>query len=157
MDVHISWMVRRDMAEVLQIERAVFAYPWSEEDFIRSLRVRNSIGMVAKCGDEVVGFMIYELHSHALNIMNIAVHPEYQRRSVGTHMINKLKGKLSPNRRHTLCCDIRESNLDGQLWLREMGFRATGIVHEPWAETDEDAYHMVYGLHVPTNRIANYV
>src|SRR4029079_7559263 len=31
--VHIRWMIRRDMAEVLEIEAAGFEFPWSEEDF----------------------------------------------------------------------------------------------------------------------------
>ena len=47
-NVHIRWMIRRDMPEVLQIERTSFEYPWSEEDFIRCLRQRNCIGMVAE-------------------------------------------------------------------------------------------------------------
>jgi len=44
--VHIRWMIRRDMPEVLDIESGSFEFPWSEEDFIRCLRQRNCIGMV---------------------------------------------------------------------------------------------------------------
>ena len=60
--VHIRWMIRRDMPEVLDIESRSFDGPWSEEDFMRSLRQRNCIGMVAEHDDCIVGFMIYELH-----------------------------------------------------------------------------------------------
>ena len=49
--VHIRWMIRRDMAEVLEIERAAFEFPWFEEEFIRCLRQRNCIGMVAEHGE----------------------------------------------------------------------------------------------------------
>ena len=59
--VHIRWMIRRDMAEVLAIEADSFEYPWSEDDFIRCLRQRNVIGMVAELDDRIVGFMVYEL------------------------------------------------------------------------------------------------
>lgn len=45
-NVHIRWMIRRDMQEVLEIEKSGFEFPWSEEDFIRCLRQRNCIGMV---------------------------------------------------------------------------------------------------------------
>src|SRR5690606_11527131 len=54
--VHIRWMIRRDMPEVLQIEKASFEFPWYEDDFIRCLRQRNCIGMVAEQGERVVGF-----------------------------------------------------------------------------------------------------
>ena len=60
--VHIRWMIRRDMPDVLEIERQDFEFPWIDEDFIRCLRQRNCIGMVAEHEDHVVGFMIYELH-----------------------------------------------------------------------------------------------
>src|SRR5687768_6635477 len=55
--VHIRWMIRRDMPEVLSIETQCFEFPWTEEDFLRCLRQRNCIGMVAEQGEKVVGFM----------------------------------------------------------------------------------------------------
>ena len=30
-NVHIRWMIRRDMGEVLDIEQASFEFPWLEE------------------------------------------------------------------------------------------------------------------------------
>ena len=59
--VHIRWMIRRDMPEVLGIENQSFEFPWSGDDFVRCLRQCNCIGMVAEHEDRVVGFMIYEL------------------------------------------------------------------------------------------------
>src|SRR5918999_229603 len=46
--VHIRWMIRRDMPEVLAIEHASFEYPWCEEEFLRVLRQRVGHQMVAK-------------------------------------------------------------------------------------------------------------
>ena len=54
--VHIRWMIRRDMPEVLAIEHASFEFPWCEEEFLRVLRQRNCIGMVAEYGERVVGY-----------------------------------------------------------------------------------------------------
>ena len=81
--VHIRWMIRRDMPEVLAIEHAGFEFPWCEEEFLRVLRQRNCIGMVAELGERVVGFMIYELHKSKLNILDFAVHPEFRRQGGG--------------------------------------------------------------------------
>ena len=77
--VHIRWMIRRDMPEVLDIERAAFEFPWFEEEFIRCLRQRNCIGMVAEHAERVVGFMIYELHKTRLHILNFAVAADLRR------------------------------------------------------------------------------
>src|SRR5277367_6823709 len=97
--VHIRWMIRRDMPEVLQIEQESFDYSWTEEDFLRCLRQRNCIGMVAEQGERVVGFMIYELHKAKLHILNFAVHPGWRRQGVGAQMVGKLISKLSSHRR----------------------------------------------------------
>src|SRR5215467_10391501 len=98
--VLIRWMIRRDMPEVLAIEQHSFEFPWCENDFLRCLRQRNCIGMVAEHDDQVVGFMIYELHKARLHVLNIAVSSRFRRLGVGVQMIEKLIGKLSSQRRN---------------------------------------------------------
>jgi ribosomal-protein-alanine N-acetyltransferase len=159
MNVHIRWMIRRDMAEVLDIEQASFEFPWSEEDFIRCLRQRNCIGMVAEYDERVVGFMIYELHKDQLHVLNFSVRPDVRRRSVGSQMVGKLVGKLSQQRRNKILLEIRETNLAAQLFFRNLGFRAVSVLRDYYDDTVEDAYVMQYRfeekqLLEPTNRIA---
>jgi ribosomal-protein-alanine N-acetyltransferase len=142
--VHIRWMIRRDMPEVLDIETRSFEFPWSEEDFIRCLRQRNCIGMVAEYDERVVGFMIYELHKNRLHILNFAVRTEFRRRGVGWSMARKLVGKLSQQRRNRILLEIRETNLDAQLFFRQCGFRAISVLRDFYEDTTEDAYLMQY-------------
>jgi len=142
--VHIRWMIRRDMPEVLAIEQASFEFPWLEEDFIRCLRQRNCIGMVAEHEDRVVGFMIYELTKTRIHVLNFATAPAWRRRGVGTQMIAKLVGKLSPQRRTRVTLEVRETNLPAQLFFRSAGFRAVSVLREHYEDTPEDAYLMQY-------------
>jgi ribosomal-protein-alanine N-acetyltransferase len=142
--VHIRWMIRRDMAEVLDIERGSFEFPWFEEDFIRCLRQRNCIGMVAEHGERVVGFMIYELHKTRLHILNFAVSPEFRRRGVGRQMIDKLLGKLSSQRRVRITLEVRETNLPAQLFFKSAGFRAVTVLRSYYEDSPEDAYLMQF-------------
>jgi ribosomal-protein-alanine N-acetyltransferase len=158
--VHIRWMIRRDMPEVLEIERASFEFPWFEEDFIRCLRQRNCIGMVAEHAEHVVGFMIYELHKTRLHVLNFAVAQAVRRRSVGTQMIEKLIGKLSSQRRTQITLEVRETNLPAQLFFRGSGFRATSVLRDFYDDSPEDAYVMQYSYQMdeaemilPFNRI----
>lgn len=142
--VHIRWMIRRDMAEVLQIEDRSFEFSWSEEDFIRCLRQRNCIGMIAEHNERVVGFMIYELHRNRLHVLNFAVHPDFRRRGVGLQMVRKLMSKLSPQRRSRIMLEVRETNLDAQLFFRDLGFRAVSLLRDFYEDTTEDAYLMQF-------------
>ncbi len=159
--VHIRWMIRRDMPEVLDIERESFEFPWLEEDFIRCLRQRNCIGMVAEHEDRVVGFMIYELHKNRIHVLNFSVAGDHQRRGVGSQMVAKLIAKLSSQRRNRVLLEVRETNLSAQLFFRENGFRAVSVLRAYYEDTPEDAYVMQYRYRAekpavaqPVNRIS---
>lgn len=160
--VQIRWLIRRDMSEVLKIERESFEFPWSEEDFLSCLRQRNCIGMVAEHDQQIVGFMIYELHKSKLNILNFAVGSDTRRRQVGTQMVQKLVDKLSQQRRREIVLEVRETNLAAQLFFRSHAFRAVSVIHNHYDDTTEDAYVMQYLLDdvvssVPgRNRISEY-
>lgn len=140
--VHIRWMIRRDMLEVLEIERQSFEYPWSDDELLNCLRQRNCVGMVAEHQGQIVGFMVYELHRTRIHVLNFAVAPEFRRHRVGSQMIAKLIGKLSSQRRNRIVLAVRETNLAAQLFFRENGFRAVSILHDFYVDTPEDAYVM---------------
>lgn len=144
-DVHIRWMIRRDMTAVLEIENDSFPSPWDKETFIRCLRQRNCIGMVAEHDDTVIGYMVYELHKHRIDILNFAVSPWVRRHGVGRQMVDKLKSKLSRNRRDHMELLVADSSLDAHLFFRAMGFRAVQVHREYW-DDGQDAYEMVYRL-----------
>lgn len=158
---HIRWMIRRDMPEVLDIEQSSFEFPWSEEDFIRCLRQRNCIGMVADHAEKVVGFMVYELHKTRLHVLNFAVAESFRRRGIGRRMVEKLIAKLSVQRRSRIALEVRETNLAAQLFFRSLGFRAVSVLRDFYQDTTEDAYLMQYRCRpsnaeygVPGNRIS---
>ena len=143
-NVHIRWMIRRDMGEVLDIEQASFEFPWLEEDFLRCLRQRNCIGMVAEFDERVVGFMVYELHKDQLHVLNFSVRPDVRRRGVGQQMVNKLIGKLSRRGRNRIGSEIRETNLAAQMFFKNLDFRAISVLRDYYDDTVEDAYVMQY-------------
>lgn len=162
--IHIRWMIRRDMPEVLRSERESFDYSWTEEDFLRCLRQRNCIGMVAESSEKVVGFMIYELHKNKLHILNFAVAPDFRRNGIGTQMLGKLIGKLSSHRRTRITLAVRESNLGAQLFFRMRDFRAVKVLRNYYEDSGEDAYLMQFHINQelldefeePVNRLAQY-
>lgn len=148
LQVHVRWMIRRDIPEVLEIENDSFEFPWSEDDFIRCLRQRNCIGMVAEDlqSERIFGFMIYELHKNRLHVLNFAVRSDLRRRGIGTQMMRKLVRQLSNQRRNRIMLEVREKNLPAQLFFRASGFRAVSLLREFYEDTPEDAYLMQYCL-----------
>lgn len=144
--VQIRWMIRRDMDEILTIERDNFgSLAWADDDFCRHLRARNVIGAVAELGNEIVGYMVYELHKTRLRILNFAVDVHSQSCGIGTRMVQRLKEKLSLQKRNEIVLEIRETNLRGQLFFANRGFVAVSVLREHF-DNGEDAYQMEYCL-----------
>ena len=162
--IHIRWMIRRDMPEVLATELSSFEYAWTEDDFLRCLRQRNCIGMVAETDEHVIGFMIYELHRSRLHILNFAVHPEVRRTGIGKQMLSKLVNKLSTHRRQKITLAVRERNLEAQMFFSRHDFKATRVLRHYYEDSGEDAFQMEYRvgddyadeMEGPVNRIAQY-
>jgi len=151
----IRWMIRKDMPEVLNIEELTNSNPDNEEQFLSYLRQKNIIGMVSEYQEQVVGFMIYELQKFNLDIIKFAVHPNYQRQSIGAGMINKLKSKLHNCRRTFIQTEVDDFNLKGQLFLQSRRFIATKVIRNRY-QGKNDIYKMEF--HLPTtNRIQSYL
>ena len=140
----IRWIIRRDMDEVMRIEKDSFQFPWTEEEFLCCLRQRNMIGTVAEIDDRIVGFMIYELHKSMLRVVNFAVAPECRRNGIGTQMAQRLIDKLEQQRRHTIELVVRETNVAAQLFFGSQGFRVTEQLRRHYEDTNEDAYVMQF-------------
>lgn len=136
--------IRRDIRAILEIERASFAKPWTEVRLVRNLRRRNCISMVAEYREDAIGHMIYALYKQSIQLLTFAVAPEFRRHGIGRQMIEKLIYKLSVTRRTRIEVKIRETNLEGQLFFRALGFRAEKVLRRHWPKFDEDAYRMVY-------------
>ncbi len=128
---HVRWLIRRDMQEVLAIESASFGESsWKEDDFLRCLRQRECIGMIAEfCrpgGDEPIqGYMIFELHKGKLHILNFAVAPRFRRLGVGTALV---------------------ANLAAALFYKACHFEAIKVLRGHCEDSGEDAYLMRYSL-----------
>jgi [ribosomal protein S18]-alanine N-acetyltransferase len=148
---HVRWMIRCDMPEIMEIERSSFFYPWPEEDFIKTLRGRNNIGMVAEINDQVVGFMIYQLEKRTLNILNFAVAKGRRRQGIGSDMLMKLKNKLSYERRNKITATIGDHNLEAHLFFKTAGFRCIQMIRGGYGEYEQDSYLFRYLHSDPIN------
>jgi ribosomal-protein-alanine N-acetyltransferase len=119
----IRWMIRRDLPDVLRVEAEAFPEPWSEDDFLKLLRQRNAVGVVAEHGTEIVGYLLYELHKGRVVVVNIAVAKAHRFRGVGRYLIGKAKIAAARGGR-AVRVTVCERNLEAQVFYRKTGFKA---------------------------------
>lgn len=135
---YIRWLIRKDMKEVLEIERLCFGNEsLAEQDVIEMLRKRDYIGMVIEVNDVVVGYMIYQLHTHRIELVRIAVHPDHQRRGLGSQLVEKILSKLTVHKRRRVTFLVPDNLLGAHLFLKANEFRAT---------CHGDQYHFYKGV-----------
>lgn len=163
MNTPIRWLIKRDLQDVLAIEAASFRPSWDEAEFRRLLRARNMMGLVATdARNTPIGFVLYQLRQYQIRIVRLAVHPAYRRIGIGTDMVERLKDKLTNQRRDHMRVDVPESDLGAQLFLRACGFRAVRVERcAALADPNElqDAYVFTYRIGRPVepgNRISEY-
>ena len=83
------------------------------------------------------------------------------RQGIGTALVDKLVSKLSPHRRNRIVLEVRETNLEAQLFFKSLGFRAISVLRDYYDDTVEDAYLMQFRYteelkteRIPVNRIS---
>ena len=155
LNVVLRWMIERDFQEVIGIEEARCAWPWTQQDLAGCLRRKNCIGQVAEIYEPqtkrhgaIAGFLIYELAKGELGIVNMAVHAACERQGVGTELVGKLVALLSPQkgRRKKIVAEVRETNVEAQLFFKALGFKAVAVIDSPYIENDEDGIAFEYRL-----------
>lgn len=142
-DIEIAPMRRRHLRSVLRIEGEVYPRPWSFSLFLSELALRNSRAyVIARCGDEIVGYAGLMLTLDDAHVTTIAVDPEWHRRHVATRLLLHLARVAVEREARHLTLEVRVGNSAAQNLYRRFGFRPAGIRRNYYAETNEDALVM---------------
>jgi len=125
----IRWLIRRDMDEILEIERTAFCVPWTESDFLECLRAQRVIGTIIEDeSNQIAGYLLYELRDRSFHLIRLAIARSWRRNGLGTALIAKIRGKLSPSQRSAITIDVPDSNTGAHLFLQSCGFRAIRVI-----------------------------
>lgn len=125
---HIRWLLRADMSAIAAFEGEDL-HGWGQHRLMHAMRHRDVIALVAEVGEKVVGFAVYLLRPKRLEVLRIAVHPDWRRRGIGSRLLGNIMQKIGGpgTPRQLLRLYVPEGNLAACLWLRAGGVRAVGI------------------------------
>lgn len=134
-----------DAVRLTDIERLVAFSPWSLSQFISACRSDRDQVRVA-CDDEgrAVGFAIFSEVLGEASLLNIAVHPEWQRQGVGLLLLEAVLDELRRGGAQRIVLEVRASNASAIALYRRLGFDNDGLrkKYYPAAEGREDAVLM---------------
>jgi len=136
-----------DIKDVLEIENASFATPWSREAFFNELMNNHFASYLVMIeNDKVIGYCGMWLIIDEAHITNIAVLPEYRGRKLGEALMLEVKKHASQRGVGRMTLEVRVSNTVAQSLYRKHGFIEGGIRKNYYTDNQEDAIVMWVNL-----------
>jgi [ribosomal protein S18]-alanine N-acetyltransferase len=131
-----------DLNSIDSIERRAYRTPWSRSMFASELAKASSVCLGAWEGERLVGYCVNSRYVDAWHIMNVAVDPDYQRRGVATHLLERLFELTRDDQRRGYTLEVRMSNEAGIGLYERLGFIRQGIRRAYYTDNREDALIM---------------
>ncbi len=128
--------------DILKIENACFAIPWSRASLEKELSNKMAIYFVALEDEKVVG---YGGMWHVITegyITNIAVDKDYRRKHIADAIVKKLIEYAVEKEMIGVSLEVRVSNASAISLYKKNGFVLEGVRKEYYDDNKEDAYIM---------------
>ena len=120
----IRSMTAEDAAKVASLEAEIFSQPWSENAFLDSLCLPDTIFLVAEESGVIQGYIGMYLAADEGEITNVAVNPACRRRGIGEGLLTEMKKRAADHkiarqmRGRSVCTGSR----DFPRWVSAGGF-----------------------------------
>lgn len=143
-------MREADLVAVMAVERAGYTFPWTRAIFRDCLRVGYP-SFVYEGPHGVVGHGIMSVAAGECHLLNICIHPSYQRRGLGQSLIDFLLILARHKKAKVALLEVRMSNTAAYRLYTKMGFDEIGVRRDyyPARRGREDAIILARDLTVP--------
>jgi len=122
----IRLMLPSDLKGVAQVEKAAYAYPWSLGIF-RDCLLAGYYSLVLDIDGRVTGYGIMSIAAAEAHVLNLCVHPDYQRLGYGRRMLNALLLKAQDSKVDKVFLEVRPSNEAALALYLSVGFERIGL------------------------------
>jgi ribosomal-protein-alanine N-acetyltransferase len=133
-----------DLQQVYEIERQCFTAPWSIDSFRYELNNRLTILLIASLKGNIVGYVCLRTIVDVTHLLNLAVHPKFRGKGIGTRLLHKAIDELKASEHGSrfLTLEVRESNLPAINLYKKFGFEVIGRRKAYYQSPREDAILM---------------
>ena len=140
----------QDLPRIAEVERSSFSTPWSVSSFRTLLTVDRVLFRVLEEDGVVMGHGVLWRVADEGELANIAIHPDAQRRGLGTELLEHLLQEAAATGVARVFLDVRESNVDAIRIYRRRGFREVGRRTDYYQKPVEDALILRLDLDRPS-------
>ena len=130
-------MAASDVADVLELERAIYPQPWSEGVFLDELSRSDRVYVVATLGGaDIVGFaglMLVDVDAH---VTTLAVRPQDRLAGLGTELMLELISRGLELGARNLTLEVRAANTGAQRLYEKFGMAAVRVRKHYYRDDD---------------------
>ena len=119
-------MAESDIASVLEIERVIYEFPWTQGNFRDSLLAGYSGWMMRDAGG-LVGYAMLMLGAGEAHLLNLSIAEARQRRGHGSRMLRHLIAVARSGGAKLIFLEVRPSNDAGRRLYARHGFREVAL------------------------------
>jgi [ribosomal protein S18]-alanine N-acetyltransferase len=137
------FMREEDIDQVLEIEHASFATPWSREAFYNELNMNKfAVYIVVEVDKKVVGYCGVWIVIDEAHVTNIAILPAFRGRKLGEALMQNLFDVARTMGAKSMTLEVRVTNYVAQALYRKFGFQKGGLRKNYYTDNQEDALVM---------------
>lgn len=121
----LSIFEANDYLELHKIDDKCFENnKWTEEDYKQELSLQDRKYFVAKLNGNTIGFLGFEDLGEELNILKVAVVPEFRKNKVASKLMERTIEYFEKSPAKQIFLEVRKSNLVAQKLYEKFGFKA---------------------------------
>lgn len=122
---HLRDMREEDLPQILAIERAAYAFPWTD-GILRDCLKFGYLCKIYEVPGDILGYGIVSLAVGECHFLNICIAPAHQRRGHGARLVAHLLHLARQAGARTALLEVRVSNRVAYRLYHKMGFNEIG-------------------------------
>ena len=142
-NIKFRYMTLDDIDGVLEVERASFSSPWSENAFYNELTGnRFASYIIAEQEGHIIGYCGVWVVIDEAHITNIAILPAFRGKKIGEALLRTAMKYARMRGACKMSLEVRQSNEVAQRLYRKLGYEPGGIRKNYYTDNYEDALVM---------------
>jgi len=139
-------MTKSDLPVVDELEKAVFSDAWPSKTFREILADKAWCARVAEVDCSVIGYSCHIIIGREAHLANLAVHPEYRRKSVAKRLLEHIIQLARESRCEMVLLEVRPTNGSARAFYKKFEFVELFRKPNYYTSPVEDALVMVRWL-----------
>ncbi|MDQ0999793.1 ribosomal-protein-alanine N-acetyltransferase [Neobacillus niacini] len=141
--VVFRYMKEEDLDQILEVEHASFATPWSREAFYNEIyNNKFAVYIVLEEDDKIIGYCGAWVVIDEAHVTNLAILPYYRGKKLGEALLRKMMTVAKDMGARRMTLEVRVTNNVAQSLYRKLGFQNGGIRKNYYTDNQEDALVM---------------